>query len=415
MNIYAKVILIALLAEFALQLAARYLSLNSLLRRPPESFADVISSDRYRQLQDYVRARTQLRTVYDIFCLAVLLVFWFSGGFRWLDNWIVSWRFGPLWTGLLVLGAIALGWVLLALPFTAYSTFRIEAHFGFNKTTLHTFLVDLLKGAILAIVIGGPLLAAILTLLSDGVRHSWLYAWILVAALFVLVQMVAPSIILPLFNKFEPLTDQQIQKAIASYAAHVDFQLAALSVMDASTRSSKSNAFFTGLGSNHRLVLDDTILDRHTVPELVAIVAHEVGHYKKRHIPLRVMIEVVHVGVFFLLMSFFLNATELFHAFYVDRPSAYLGIVFFVLLYSPVAFGWSIVFNWLARKQEYAADRFAAETTGQPAALAKALRKLTVDNLSQLAPHNMDVVLNYSHPPLRDRIRALAALDVPKE
>jgi STE24 endopeptidase len=180
--------------------------------------------------------------------------------------------------------------------------------------------------------------------------------------------------------------------------------------MDASTRSSKSNAFFTGFGSNHRLVLEDTLLDRHTEPELLAIVAHEVGHYKKRHIPVRTTIEVLHLGVFFLLMSLFVGAKALFQAFYVDRPSVYLGIVFFLLLYSPLAFLWSILLNWLARKQEYAADLFAAVTTGQPAALAEALRKLTVDNLSQVTPHPVDVFLNYSHPPPHDRIRALTAL-----
>jgi STE24 endopeptidase len=156
-------------------------------------------------------------------------------------------------------------------------------------------------------------------------------------------------------------------------------------------------------------VLEDTLLNRHTVPELLAIVAHEVGHYKEKHIPLRVTMTVLQLGVFFLTMSFFLNAEGLFQAFYVDRQSVYLGIVFFALLYSPVAFAWSILLNWLARKQEYAADAFAADTTRQPGAMAEALRKLAVDNLSHLAPHRLDVVLNYSHPPLQNRVRALAA------
>ena len=409
-NIYAKVILAALLSEFAIQLGASYLSLISLLRKPAESFKDLIDRDRYHQLQRYIRARTRLRTVSDSSYLAVLLLFWFNGGFRSLDKWIENRGFSPLWTGMLVIGAIAIGRALLALPFTAYFTFRTEAHFGFNKTTPKTFLGDLLKGTLLGIAIGGPLLAAILTLFSEAGRFSWLYAWILVAAVFVLLQIVAPHIILPLFNKFEPLKDQQLREAISCYTSSVDFQLAALYVMDASTRSSKSNAFFTGFGSNHRLVLEDTLLDRHTVPELVAIVAHEVGHYKERHIPLRVTLAVLQLGLFFLLMSFFLNAEGLFQAFYVDRPSVHLGIVFFTLLYSPVAFGWSILLNWLARKQEYAADLFAAETTRQPGALAEVLRKLAVDNLSQLAPHRVDVILNYSHPPLNDRIRTLAAL-----
>lgn len=410
MNIYAKVILISLFSEFVIQLIAGHLSLVSLLRKPAESFADLIDRDRYHQLQRYIRARTRLRAVSDGFNLAVLLLFWYNGGFRWLDRSIENWGFGSLVTGVFVIGTIAVGRALLALPFTAYLTFRIEAQFGFNNTTWQTFAGDLLKGALLAATIGAPLLAAVLTLLGMAGHYSWLYAWILVATVFVSLQVVAPHIILPLFNKFEPVKNEQLQQAISSYTASVDFPFAALCVMDASTRSSKSNAFFTGFGSNHRLVLQDTLLNRHTVPEMVAIVAHEVGHYKQRHIPLRVTVDILQLGSFFLLMSFFLNAEGLFRAFYVDKPSVHLGIMFFTLLYSPVAFAWSIVLNWMARKQEYAADAFAANTTRRPADLAEVLRKLAAANFSQLAPHRIDVVLNYSHPAVRDRIQALAGL-----
>jgi STE24 endopeptidase len=410
MNIYAKVVLVALLVEFAIQQCASYLSLFSILGKPAELFADVIDDERYRRLQCYIQARTYLHTASETFYLAVLLFFWFGGGFRWLGKWSADWGFGPLLTGLLVIAAIALGRVLVALPFSAYFTFRIEASFGFNNTTLQTFLTDLLKAALLSVAIGGPLLSAILTLLGHRGHYSWLYAWILVTAVFLFLQVIAPNLILPLFNKFEPLKNRQLLDVISSYAASVNFPLSAISVMDASSRSNKSNAFFTGFGSNHRLVLEDTLLNRHTVPELLAIVAHEVGHYKEKHIPLRITMTVLQLGVFFLTMSFFLNAEGLFQAFYVDLPSVYLGIVFFTLLYSPLAFAWSILLNWLARKQEYAADAFSADTTRQPRAMAEALRKLAVDNLSHLAPHHLDVVLNYSHPPLQNRVRALAAL-----
>ncbi|HEX4227244.1 MAG TPA: M48 family metallopeptidase [Bryobacteraceae bacterium] len=408
MNVFAFVIFFALLTEFAVQLLASYLSLRSLLRTPAPALGKLLDEDRFRQLQRYVGARTRFSIASDVFSLSVLLLFWFNGGFRWLNNWIGSWGLGPLWTGLLLLGAIALGRAFLALPFTAYFTFGIESKFGFNKTTPQTFFADLVKGALLAVVIGGPLAAAILTLLSQPGRYFWLYAWIFATVLLVLLQIVAPRIIMPLFNKFEPLKEQQLREAISSYAASVDFPLTAISVMDASRRSSKSNAFFTGFGSNHRLVLNDTLLGRHTTPEMVAIVAHEVGHFKKKHIPLRMLLGILQLGVFFLLMSFFLNSNGLAQAFYVDHPPVALRIVFFALLYSPVAFAWSIFLNWLARRQEYEADRFSAETTRQPEAMAEALRKLTADNLSQLSPHSIDVILNYSHPPLEDRIRALS-------
>jgi STE24 endopeptidase len=415
MNIYATVVFIWFLSEFVIQLGASYLSLVSLMREPAQSFSDLMDIDRYHQLQRYIQARTWVRIGSDASYLAVLFLFWFSGGFQSLDNWIRSWGFGPLWTGSLVIGALALGRALVALPFLTYLTFRTEAQFGFNKTTWQTFLGDLLKGFFLAIAIGGPLLASMLKLLNEGWRYSWIYAWILVASVFVLLQVLGPHIILPLFNKFEPLKDQQLQQAIASYTASVDFPLAALSVIDASSRSTKSNAFLTGFGSNHRLVLQDTLLKRHTVPEIVAVVAHEVGHYKERHIPLRVTIDILQLGSFFLLMSFVLNTEGLFQAFYVSRSSAYLGIVFCTLLYSPLAFGWSILLNWIARKQEYAADAFAAKTTGQGRDLAEVLRKLAADNLSLLVPHGFDVILNYSHPSLRDRISALAVIGEPRQ
>jgi len=411
MNIYATVILVSLLLEFGVRLIVAHLSLISLLRKPAESFADLIDRDRYHQLQRYTAARTRLRAGSEGSYLAVLLLFWFNGGFRLLDRSIENWGFAPLVTGVLVIGAIAIGRALVALPFAAYFTFRIEGRFGFNNTTPQTFLSDLLKGTLVAAAVGGPVLAAILALLGGTGRYSWVYAWSLVAGVCVLLEILAPQVILPLFNKFEPIKNRQLQEAISSYAASVDFPLAAVSVMDASTRSSKSNAFFTGLGSNHRLVLEDTLISRHTVPELVAITAHEVGHFKQRHIPLRVSIEILQLGLFFLLMSLFLNRQGLFLAFYVGQPSVHLGVVFFTLLYSPVAFGWSILVNWIARKQEYAADAFAANTAGGTADLAEALRKLAADNYTQLAPHRFDVFLNYSHPTLRDRIRALSASD----
>jgi STE24 endopeptidase len=408
MNIFATVILIALVSELAIQLVASYLSLRSLERTSAQELVKLLDANRFLQLQSYVRARTRLGIASEVCSLSILLLFWFDGGFRWLNRWIGNWGFGPLLTGLLLLGAIALGRSLLALPFTAYFTFGIESKFGFNKTTLRTFFGDLVKGVLLAVVIGGPLAAAILTLLSHPGRYFWLYAWIFATVVLALLQIVAPRFILPLFNRFEPLKEQQLRDAISAYAASVDFPLTAISVMDASKRSSKSNAFFTGFGSNHRLVLNDTLLERHTAPEMVAIVAHEVGHFKKKHIPLRIMLSILQLGVFFLLLSFFLNSDGLAHAFYVNHPPLALRIVFFALLYSPVAFVWSVFLNWLARRQEYEADRFSAETTRQPEAMAEALRKLTADNLSQLAPHPIDVFLNFTHPPLEDRIRALS-------
>jgi STE24 endopeptidase len=411
MNIFAKVILLTLVSKFAIELVVSHLSLRSVLKTSAESVSGWIDGDQFRRLQRYVRARTSLATASDVFNFLVLLLFWFTGGFRLLAEGIGSLGFGPLLTNVLLLGSVALGLALLNIPFTAWLTFGIEARFGFNHSTPQTFLRDRIKGLLLAVAIGGPLVAVGLTLLSWEGRYSWLYAWAFATAMLLLLQVIAPRILRPLFNEFEPLKEGPLREAICAYAATVDFPLAALSVMDASRRTGKSNAFLTGFGSNHRLVLEDNLLDRHSVPELVAIVAHEVGHFRKRHIPLRVLLGILQLGTFFLLVSFFLNASGLLQAFYVNRKSVALSIVFLTLLYSPLNFAWSILLNWVARRQEYEADRFAAETTGQPAAMADALRRLAADNLSQPAPHPLDVILNYSHPPLRDRIRALETLD----
>lgn len=407
MTICAKVIAAALLCKFAIQLTASFLSLRSVLRRPAEAFADFIDRGRFCELQRYAQARTRLSAISDASRLSALFLFWFTGGFLWLNNWIQSWELGPIWTGLFLLAAIGLGYVLLGLPFSIYFTFWIEERFGFNKTTIKTFIADLVKGAILVIVLAGPLAAAVLKLFTDAGTYGWVYVWLLVAAVLLLLQVIAPNMIMPLFNKFEPLKDPQLLAAISLYANSVEFPLTAVSVMDESTRSSKSNAFLTGFGRNHRLVLDDTLLARHTVPELIAVVAHEVGHFKQKHIPSRLALVILQLGVFFCLLSLFLRNRELYQAFYIERPSVALGIVFFVLLYSPVEFCWSVFQNWLARKQEYDADAFATKTTGHAQVLIQALRKITVDNLSQLAPHRMDVVLNYDHPSLEERIRVL--------
>jgi STE24 endopeptidase len=410
MNVFAIVIFGGLLLVFVVQLVASSLSLSSVLRTPAESFAGLIDGNRYSQLQRYVRERTWLYIASEASYLGSLLLFWHIRGFPWLDDAIRRWSLGWPWTGLLVVGALFVARALVGLPFTIISVFSTEARFGFNKTSPGTFVGDLVKATLLSFMLGGLLLAAVLSILANAGRYSWVYGWIMVAGFFVLFQMAASHFIFPLFNRFTPVEDERVREVINSYTARAGFPLKAVSVMDASTRSSKTNAFLTGFGSGRRLVLQDTLLDRHSISEVVVVVAHEIGHYKLRHIPLRAAIEILQLGIFFLLIAFFLGDRRLYEAFYITTPSIYLGIVFCVLLYTPIEFVVSILVNWLDRHQEYEADKFAAETTGQPEAMAEALRKIAVENLTQLTPHPLDVVLNYSHPPLKDRIAHLQRL-----
>lgn len=410
MNLYGIVILVALLGGYALRVVTGVLNVRHLSEEPPEEVADAVDPDEYRRSLEYTRVRTRFGLVHSGFDLAVLLLFWFAGGFGALDAWVRRAGLGEVGTGLIFLGVLMLGRALLALPWSAWSTFVIEERFGFNRATPRTFVLDRLKGAGLTVALGGPVLAAVLWFFQQTGPLAWVWAWVLVTAVGLTLQYVGPRYLMPIFNDFWRLEDDELREAILGYADSVDFSIDEIYVMDASRRSKKTNALFAGLGRNRRVILFDTLLEEHTVPELVAVVAHEVGHYKLWHIPRRIALGVVHTGLLFLLLGFFLQVEGLYEAFWVDRTAVHLGLVFFALLYTPVDLLLSIPLNALSRHHERQADRFAADTTGRPAALAEALKGLAVENLADLTPHPLRVVLDYSHPPVAERIAALESV-----
>lgn len=407
MNVYAFIILVALLAEFGLNVVSDVLNVRSLESDFPDEFADTYDEEEYERARRYTRTRTRFGLLSSVFGLAVLLLFWFLGGFEWLDTIVRDWGFGRIVTGLLYVGILVLGRSILTLPFSIYSTFVIEERFGFNETTPKTFVLDLIKSLGLAVVLGAPLLAALLWFLGATGPYGWVYAWLVVTAVMLLLQFFAPRYLMPLFNDFEPLEEGELRKSILSYADSVDFPVGEVYIMDGSRRSKKANAFFTGFGSNRRIVLFDTLVDKLSVDELLAIVAHEMGHYKLNHIPQRIGISVIHMGVLFLLLSVFLQVDGLFHAFYVDDPSVYTGLLFFGLLYSPADLLLSLPLNAWSRHHEFQADRFALETTAKGEKLIDGLKELAETNLSNLTPHPLTVLLDYSHPPLLQRIEAI--------
>ena len=415
MNLYALVILGTLLFSYALNLITELLNLRALRDELPKEFRDVYDADVYKKSQQYTRVRTKFGLVTSTFGLVVTLAFWFSGGFNYLDRLVRSWEWPMIPTGLAYIGILLLGRALLSLPFSIYATFVIEERFGFNKTTPRTFVTDLLKGLALAVVLGGPLLAGILAFFQYAGSLAWLYCWLATTAFMLFVQFIAPTWIMPLFNKFTPLEDGELRQAILAYADRVKFPIKNLFVMDGSRRSTKSNAFFTGFGKNKRIALFDTLIAKHTVRELVAVLAHEIGHYKKKHILKGLVIGILHTGVMFYLLSIFVSHQGLFEAFYLEQPSVYAGLIFFGMLYAPIELILSIFMQMFSRKNEYEADRFAAETTGDPDAMVEALKKLSRDNLANLTPHPLYVFLNYSHPPVLQRIRAIRqAVPAPK-
>ncbi|MFQ5639850.1 MAG: M48 family metallopeptidase, partial [bacterium] len=384
MNIYAVIILSTLVFSFIVSLITEILNLRALRDELPEEFDGVYDSEEYRKSQEYTRVKTKFGFVTSIFGIAITLIFWFSGGFDMWDHVVRNWNLHPIFSGLTYIGILILAKSIISLPFSLYSTFVIEERFGFNKTTPKTFVLDMLKGLLLAIVLGGPLLAGVLAFFQYAGVWAWLYCWGATTLFTLFVQFIAPTWIMPLFNKFTPLEDGELRQAILSYTESVKYPLKNLFVMDGSKRSTKSNAFFSGFGKNKRIALFDTLIEKHTVSELVAVLAHEIGHYKKKHIIQGMMISIAHTGVMFFLLSIFLSHQGLFEAFYMEKMSVYAGLIFFGLLYSPVELVLSIFLQIFSRKHEYEADRFAAETTNDPDSMVDALKKLSVHNLSNL-------------------------------
>lgn len=402
----------ALLTDYAIGLVTNVLNLKSLSKDVPEEFEAVYDAETYAKSQQYTKVRTQFGFITGSFDLFILLVFWFSGGFNMLDNWIRGFPFNDLVSGIIFIVMLMIAKSILSLPFSIYSTFVIEEKFGFNKTNVKTFFLDLIKGIALGALIGIPLLAGILAFFIYGGDWAWLFAWLAVTAFTLLMQYIAPTWIMPLFNKFTPIEEGELKNEIEEYTQKVKFPLKGLYVIDGSKRSSKSNAFFTGFGKNKRVALYDTLIENHTIQELVAVLAHEIGHYKKKHILKGMIISIAHSAVLFFLLSIFLKEQALFDAFYMDRMTVYSGLIFFGLLYSPIEMILSVIMSMSSRKHEFEADEFAVTTTGNKQDMISTLKKLSKDNLSNLTPHPWYVFLNYSHPPVLERIYAIRRIKV---
>ena len=415
-NTYLIIILTALLGRWLLETAADLLNMRNVRETIPEEFTGVYDADKYRRSQQYLRDHTRFGLMEDGLMTALGIAFILLGGFALANRLACSAGWTMIPTGLLFAAILMVLAKLVGLPFSIYETFVIEERYGFNKTTPRTFATDILKGLLLTLLIGGPVFAAILWFFDRTGTPGWLYAWGAVTLFQILLVFAAPYIIMPLFNKFTPLEEGELKTAIETYARAQSFKMKGVFKMDGSRRSAKSNAFFTGFGRSRRIVLLDTLIARHTVPELLAVVAHEMGHYKKKHIPNAILRSVATTGITFFLLSLFLGNTELADAFGLEgMPPLYASLVFFGYLYSPLAMALAIVESAVSRRHEYEADRFVLETTGEKDAMIQALKKLSVDNLANLTPHPLKVFIEYSHPPILERIAALRAATAPQQ
>lgn len=408
MNLYLVLIIGIILISYFLDLIVSGLNLKSLDPRLPEEFADVFDDRRYARSQDYTRTTTRFGLIKGSIMTVLTLFFILLGGFNWVDGLARSVGVGTIGTGLLFTGILLIISGLVGLPFTVYATFVIESRFGFNKTTAGTFIIDMVKGIVLTVLIGGPILAFILWFFEKGGDWAWFYSWMGIVLVTLVIQWIAPVVIMPWFNKFTPIEEGELKSAISDYAAKERFKIKGIYTMDGSKRSTKLNAFFTGFGRYRRIVFFDTLIEKLSTEEIIAVLAHEMGHYKRRHILKMLIASILQMGILFYILSLFINNLGLFAAFKMNHVSVYASLIFFGFLYSPISTLLSVIFNIFSRRHEFQADRYARASTGQSNTLISALKKLSKSNLSNLTPHPLHVFLNYSHPPVLERIRALA-------
>ena len=404
MNSYLIFVLTVIIGTYILEFLVELLNMRHISPELPDEFNGWYDAGKYKNSQNYLKKNTVLDLVNKTFFTAAILVFILAGGFNSVDLLARCFGFGPIVTGLVFTGILVVTYQILDLPFTIYDTFVIENKFGFNTTTPKTFIFDIIKSAFIGAIIGGIVYSCVLWFFERFESWAWLYCWIAVTVIQIFILFLAPAVIFPLFNKFTTLEEGELKSAIEKYADSQGFKMKGLFKMDGSRRSTKSNAYFTGFGRFRRIVLFDTLIEKHTVEELVAVLAHEMGHYKMKHIFKNIVTAIILSGSIFWLLSLFMNNAGLFNAFRMEKTSIYASLVFFGFLYSPVSLVLSVFGNVVSRKHEYEADEFSVKTGNNPEVLITALKKLSVDNLSNLTPHPMIVLLKYSHPPVLERI-----------
>lgn len=407
MNGYLVFILSVLVGTYLVDIVVNILNLRALSPQLPEEFQGWYGAGRYASSQQYLRDSTRFGFVSDTFFLLLTIAFIVLGGFNQVDLAARSFGFAEIATGLLFSGILLLAADLLHLPFSAYGTFVIEQRYGFNKTTVKTFFADHTKGLLLGAAIGAPVLALVLWFFQAVGPRAWLWCWAAVTFIQIFIIFIAPVVIMPLFNKFTPLPEGELKAAIEAYAAAQSFRLKGIYTMDGSRRSTKSNAFLTGFGRLRRIVLFDTLIEKHTAGEVVAVLAHEVGHWKKGHIIQHLAVSIAASGIMFYILSLFMNNRQLSEAFGMEHTSMYATLFFFAFLYAPLELILGTLANLISRRHEFEADAYASCTHMCGADLVFALKRLCIDNLSNLTPHPAMVFLEYSHPPVLERIRRL--------
>jgi STE24 endopeptidase len=391
---------------FFFSLLTEALNFKNIKTEIPLEFKNYYDQEKYEKSQEYLKANTKYGIIHSSISSSLLILFIAFNGFNLVDVYVRGITSAPILQGLLFIGILCLLSFLMNLPFQTYNTFIIEEKFGFNKTSPKTFIMDRIKGLLMGAIVGGIFLSVILWFF-ESFNHAWIWVYIFVVGFQLFMLFIAPVTIMPLFNKFEPLEDGVLKTEIENFAKKENFKLNGLFKMDGSKRSSKANAYFTGFGKFRRIVLFDTLIQKQTKEELVAILAHEIGHYKENHIFRQLFISIISTGITFYIFSLFMLNPKIFSAFGMAHVSIYASFVFFGLFYSPISSLIALYSLYLSRKYEFEADAYAVRTYGYPQELSNALKKLSVDSLSNLNPHPLKVFMEYTHPPIVQRIRVL--------
>lgn len=407
MNIYLIIILAIIGGSYLLSLVIELLNIKALKVHLDKEFEGFYDAAKYEKSQEYLKENTYFNLIQGGIFMLITLFLILSGGFNYIDQLVRGLSLSQIPTGLIFTAILFLGMQVFSLPFSIYHTFVIEKKYGFNRMKPRTFITDLLKSWALTFLIGGIIFSAVIWFFLKTGSWAWAWCWIAVTIFQLFLLFIAPVAIMPLFNKFKPLENGELKQAINDYARSQKFKMKGIYTMDGSRRSAKSNAFFTGFGSYRRIVLFDTLIKDHTTTELVSILAHEMGHYKKGHIRRLITQSILTTGLMFFILSIFIKSPQLFSAFKMQEISVYAGLFFFGFLYAPISMLISIFTNFFSRKYEYQADQYAISTYPKPEAFVLALKRLSVSNLSNLTPHPLKVFLDYTHPPVLKRIEAI--------
>ncbi len=404
------VIIAILVIDFIFEKYLSYLNTTTMSEIIPEEVKGIYDEEKYKKQQAYQRENHRFGILSSSFSMLITLAMFLFYGFALVDGWAWSFTGNAILAAIIFFGIIMFASDIIDIPFDIYDTFKIEEKYGFNKTTPKIFVLDKIKGWLISALIGGGLLALVIYIYQLTGQLFWIYAWAVVSAFSIFMAMFYSNLIVPLFNKQTPLEEGELRDAISDFSKKVGFKLDNIFVIDGSKRSTKANAYFTGLGAKKRIVLYDTLINDLETEELVAVLAHEIGHNKKKHVVQGLLIGLVQTAIVLFVFGLLINNPALSRALGVEEPNFHIGMVAFGVLYSPISFFTGIFMNMLSRKNEYQADRFAAENY-KPEALASALKKLSINNLSNLTPHKTYVFFHYSHPTLLQRLAFLKTFE----